>query len=35
MIVLGTLIGLWCGDMAHLFFPELTQKPYPFAVAGM
>jgi len=35
MIVLGTLIGLCCGDMAHLFFPELTQSPYPFAVAGM
>ena len=35
MIVLGTLIGLWCGDMANSFFPELTQNPYPFAVAGM
>ena len=35
MIVLGTLIGLWCGEVAESLFPMLTQNPYPFAVAGM
>jgi len=35
MIVLGTLIGLWCGELAGSSLPELTQNPYPFAVAGM
>lgn len=35
MIVLGTLIGLWCGSVATYLFPELITSPYPFAVAGM
>ena len=34
MIVLGTLIGLWCGDIAGSLLPELTQNPYPFAGMG-
>ncbi|PIP80555.1 MAG: H(+)/Cl(-) exchange transporter ClcA [Gammaproteobacteria bacterium CG22_combo_CG10-13_8_21_14_all_40_8] len=35
MIVLGTLLGLWCGHLAAIVAPEITQNPYPFAIAGM
>ncbi len=35
MIVLGTLIGLWCGELAYTLFPDVIQSPYPFSVAGM
>ena len=35
MIVLGTLIGLWCGNIATFLVPEIIHSPYPFAVAGM
>ena len=35
IIVLGTIIGLWYGEVIESLFPMLTQNPYPFAVAGM
>ncbi len=34
MVVLGTLIGLWCGEVAQWLFPDFVSSPYPFAVAG-
>ncbi len=34
MVVLGTLIGLWCGEAAVWLFPTFISNPYPFAVAG-
>jgi len=35
MIALGTVFGMWYGQFAHYFFPELVTHPGIFAVAGM
>jgi CIC family chloride channel protein len=35
LLVLGALIGLAVGDVAHLLFPHLVRVPEIFAVVGM
>jgi CIC family chloride channel protein len=35
MLALGTLFGMWYGNIAHGFLPGLDIKPEIFAVAGM
>ncbi len=35
MLALGTLFGMWYGNIAHSFVPDLIVRPELFAVAGM
>ena len=35
MLALGTLFGMWYGNIAHRFVPDLIVRPELFAVAGM
>ncbi|MEM7008945.1 MAG: H(+)/Cl(-) exchange transporter ClcA, partial [Thermodesulfobacteriota bacterium] len=35
MLALGTLFGMWFGNMAHLLLPHMVVQPEVFAVAGM
>lgn len=35
MLALGTLFGLWYGQVAHAWLPGLIAEPGVFAVAGM
>ncbi len=35
MLALGTLFGMWFGNVTHMWLPDLAVKPEMFAVAGM
>ena len=35
MLALGTLFGMWFGNMSHSWLPDLVTRPEIFAVAGM
>jgi chloride channel protein, CIC family len=35
MLALGTLFGMWYGNIAHSYVPDLVVRPELFAVAGM
>ena len=35
LLALGTLFGMWFGEVAHTWFPTLIASPITFAVAGM